>query len=430
MQRCGYFVDRVGVQRGDHRFRGNVGEKCDLAPVAVCQWTVGTTEHDVRLNTDLPQFLDGMLRRLGLHFAGCRNIRDQGQVDITDVVAAEINAELTNRFQKRQRLDVADRAADLDHGDFRLTRAGGDPTLDFVGDVRNDLDRATEIVAATFLADDTFVDLPCREIVALGHLHIGEAFVVAEIEIRFCPVFGDENFTVLKRAHRARVNVDVGVELEIGDTDAAGGEDRGQRRGGDALPERGNDAASHENELGHKRQVLEIGSLPEPSLAHKRAAGGSTRTAARVSGVSLRLTRAAQALPFTPRRPMRRSLVSGVEAGRHPLLHLIAADQKQHGIDRRCGRRSSNQHAQRHHDLRRLEPVLSGGALDRACDGVAVPRHLRQFRLERNQRRPIGRIEKLGQFFRRSGRLYVEVPRSFGGFSQRRRTIAQERSYR
>ena len=64
-------------------------------------------------------------------------------------------------------------------------------------------------------------------------------------------VVGDEHFAVLERRHRPRVDVDVRIELEIGDADAAGGEDRGKRRGSDALSQRGNDAARHEHELGH-----------------------------------------------------------------------------------------------------------------------------------------------------------------------------------
>jgi hypothetical protein len=36
---------------------------------------------------------------------------------------------------------------------------------------------------------------------------------VAEVEIGLRAVLGDEHLTVLERAHRARIHVDVGVEL-------------------------------------------------------------------------------------------------------------------------------------------------------------------------------------------------------------------------
>ena len=41
-------------------------------------------------------------------------IRQQRQVDVDDVAARQIVAELADRLEERQALDVADRAADLD----------------------------------------------------------------------------------------------------------------------------------------------------------------------------------------------------------------------------------------------------------------------------------------------------------------------------
>ena len=45
----------------------------------------------------------------------------------------------------------------------------------------------------------------------------GEAFVVAEIEIGLGAVVGDEHFAVLIRAHRARIDVEIGIELAEAD---------------------------------------------------------------------------------------------------------------------------------------------------------------------------------------------------------------------
>jgi hypothetical protein len=173
-------------------------------------------------------------------------------MDVADIFPAERDAHLPNGFQKRQRFDVAHRTADFHYSDFRTFGAMHDPALDLIGDVGDHLHRSAEVIAAALLADNALVDLPRGEIVGLAHLDVDKALVVAEIEIGFGTVFGNEHLTVLERAHRSRIDVDVGVELEIGDADAAGGEDRGQRRGGDALSQRGNDAAGHEDELGHE----------------------------------------------------------------------------------------------------------------------------------------------------------------------------------
>ncbi len=111
-----------------------------------------------------------------------------------------------------------------------------DPALDFVGDMRDHLHRAAEIIAAALLADDRLVDLAGGEVVALAHPHVGEALVVAKVQVRLGAVVGDEHLAVLERRHRSRVDVDVRIELEIGDADAAGGQDGGEGGGGDALP--------------------------------------------------------------------------------------------------------------------------------------------------------------------------------------------------
>ena len=66
------------------------------------------------------------------------------------------------------------------------------------------------------------------KLLRLPILHVGEALVVAEVEVGLGAVVGDEHFAVLERRHRAGIDVDVRVELEVGDADAAGGEDRGQ----------------------------------------------------------------------------------------------------------------------------------------------------------------------------------------------------------
>ena len=92
-----------------------------------------------------------------------------------------------------------------------------DALLDLVGDVRDDLDRAAEVVAAALLGDDRLVDPARRDVAELGQVLVDEALVVAEVEVGLGAVVGDEDLAVLVRRHRARVDVDVGVELQDGD---------------------------------------------------------------------------------------------------------------------------------------------------------------------------------------------------------------------
>jgi hypothetical protein len=153
-------------------------------------------------------------------------------------------------------------AADLDERDvgaaaIRAVRKFGgrcpapDEVLDLVGDVGDHLHGLAEVLAATFLADHALVDLAGREVVDLAHLGADEALVMAEVEIGLRAVFGDEDLAVLERRHGARIDVDVRIELEERDLEAARLEDGREGGGRDALTKRGHHATGDEYEFGH-----------------------------------------------------------------------------------------------------------------------------------------------------------------------------------
>src|SRR2546430_2679013 len=73
---------------------------------------------------------------------------------------------------------------------------------------------------------------------------------MAEVEIRFRPIVGNEDFTVLVGVHRAGIDVDVGVELDDGDGDAAALQQPTDRRGRNALAYGRNDSAAHKDVFG------------------------------------------------------------------------------------------------------------------------------------------------------------------------------------
>ena len=150
-----------------------------------------------------------MLGGLGLEFPRNANEGEQGDVHVGQVLAAHIAPEFAYRLKKRQRFDVAHRAADF--ADHHVGIAVGgypvDALADFAGDVGDHLHGAAVVVAAALLVDHRLVNRAGGHAVEARHGGIGEAFVVAQIQIGLGAVLGDEHLTVLVRAHRARVHV-------------------------------------------------------------------------------------------------------------------------------------------------------------------------------------------------------------------------------
>ena len=125
-------------------------------------------------------------------------------MDIEYVLASEVPAELTDRLEERQALDIADRAADLDDREVGALGGVADALFDLVGDMRNHLHGRAEVIAAALLLNHGVVDLAGGAVVAPAHPGLHEALVMAQIEIGLGAVVGHENLAVLQRAHRAR----------------------------------------------------------------------------------------------------------------------------------------------------------------------------------------------------------------------------------
>ena len=199
--------------------------------------------------------LHGVLRRLGLQLARRRDVRHQRHVDEERVLRPGSSSiwRIASRNGSDSMSPTVPPISTIATSACRpAPRAALDELLDLVGDVRDDLHRLAEVLAAALLRDDRLVDAAGREVVHLPHLGGGEALVVAEVEVGLRAVVGHEHLAVLERAHRARIDVDVRVELEERDFEAARFEQRGDGRGGEPLAERRHDAAGHEHVFRHR----------------------------------------------------------------------------------------------------------------------------------------------------------------------------------
>src|SRR5262249_31489941 len=148
-----------------------------------------------------------------------------------------------------QDLIVSYRSADLTHDQLDPCRDPEDRRLDLVGDVRDDLDRLAEVFPFAFFLDDRIINLSRRDIVELAQLRAGEAFVMPQVEVGLGAVIGDEDLAVLEGIHRARIDVDIGIQLEDGNLESAILEEGADAGGSETLAQRRNNATGREDKL-------------------------------------------------------------------------------------------------------------------------------------------------------------------------------------
>ena len=208
-----HVIDGRDVERLDHRLGPHVAEQRDLLALRRRHLAVAAAQQDVGLYADRAQLLHRVLRRLGLEFARARDERHQRQMDENGIAARQLVAELADGLEERQALDVADRAADLHQHEVDAVVARQHELLDGVRHVRDHLHGAAEVVAAPLLGEDLLVQTAGGDVVGLLRRHAGEAFVVAEVQVGLRAVVRHKHLTVLVRAHRAGVDVEIGVEL-------------------------------------------------------------------------------------------------------------------------------------------------------------------------------------------------------------------------
>ena len=176
---------------------------------------VGAQHDDIGLDAKAAEFLNGVLRRLGLDLVSGGDIGDERYVDVADVLGTGLLAVLADSLHKRLRLDVANRATQLgdDHVGTSLLLDAAELVLNGIGDVRDHLHGATQKVAATFAGDQALIDSAGRKVGITGQVLVNKALVVAQVQVGLVAVLGHEDLTMLERAHGAGVDVQIRVGL-------------------------------------------------------------------------------------------------------------------------------------------------------------------------------------------------------------------------
>jgi len=207
-----------------------------------------------------------MLSRFGFDLTRRGDVRHQREVDEHRPVSAEVETNLANGLEERLAFDIAHRAANLYNHDIPVFTHQQDAPLDFIGDVGDHLHRAAQIVAAALLSQNLGVHRAGGEVVRPGHGVAGETLIVTEIKIGFGTIHGHEHLAVLKRAHRPRIHVEIGVHLQDVHFEISGVQKCGKRRRENALAQRGNNTASYKNIARHGTEKGHLGSRETASL--------------------------------------------------------------------------------------------------------------------------------------------------------------------
>ena len=127
-------------------------------------------------------------------------IRHIGEMD-AETVVAELPAELTHTFEKRQRFDVAHSATNFGDHIVIIARLAEQHyvALYLVCDMRHNLHRLAQIVAPALLVDHALIYASGGHIVGAGGSHIGKPLVVSEVKIGLMSVYSHIALTMLIR---------------------------------------------------------------------------------------------------------------------------------------------------------------------------------------------------------------------------------------
>ena len=263
-----HLIQRFRVEILDDIARGHVAEAGQLFAHPLRDGKIAAADQHTGLDAHGLQRLDRVLRGLGFQLLAALEVGNQRNMNKQHVVAIIFPLELTNCLDEGLALDIADGTADLGDNDVAILSDAMELVLDFVGNVGNDLHRAAIISAAALAVQNGIEDLAGGHRAVARQIFVDEALIVAQIEVGFHAVLGDEHLTVLIGVHRAGIDVQVRIKLLQNDRIAARLEQSSERRRRDALAQRRRHAPGHKNVLGgHDEPSFYTPSLHE---AHKK----------------------------------------------------------------------------------------------------------------------------------------------------------------
>ena len=172
-------------------------------------------------------------------------------MDAQEVLLRQLPLQLPHGFHKGLAFHIAHRAAHFGDNDVIVPSLPQQehPALDFVRNVRNNLDGLSQVSPLPFLGDDGVVDSARGDIIGLRGVNAQKTFIVAQVQVRLGAVLRHVAFPVLVRIQRSGVYIQIGVEFLDGDAKASCLQQFGQRGRNNSFTQGGSNASRNENIL-------------------------------------------------------------------------------------------------------------------------------------------------------------------------------------
>ena len=132
------------------------------------------------------------------------------------VLTPHLNCHLTDGFNERWHLKVANRAAYLCNDDFSFVIFADliDTAFDFICNMWDQLHGLTEVIPSPLFCNHFAIDRTRSKVGILIQIDAEKPFIVPYIKIRFCAIMGDENLAMLEWVHHACIYIEIWVNLD------------------------------------------------------------------------------------------------------------------------------------------------------------------------------------------------------------------------
>ena len=132
------------------------------------------------------------------------------------ILTSDLNCYLTDGFDERRHLKVANCSTYLRDDDFGFVVLPNlvDTAFDFISNVWNQLHGLSKVVPSPLFCDHFTVDGTRSKVGMFIQIDAEKPFIVSYIKIGFCAIMGDKNLAMLEWVHHTCIYIEIRVDLD------------------------------------------------------------------------------------------------------------------------------------------------------------------------------------------------------------------------